>query len=132
MPPGIHPAHGGQILLNGRPLAHADPTGFGYAAERVALYPQRTVAENAGFFAGLKGLPGGEAEHQIERLGLAGARNRKVRHLSKGMLQRLGLAIALSGQPQLLVLDEPFNGLDPALLGRLQTILREERARALR
>jgi ABC-2 type transport system ATP-binding protein len=45
------------------------------------------------------------------------------------MLQRLGLAIALGGQPELLVLDEPFNGLDPALLETLQTILREENER---
>jgi ABC-2 type transport system ATP-binding protein len=45
------------------------------------------------------------------------------------MLQRLGLAIALCGQPELLVLDEPFNGLDPALLATLQSILREENAR---
>ena len=119
----------GDILLKGRPLTDADRTDFGYAAERIALYPQRTVSENAGFFAGLKGLPIGEAERQIERLGLAAARDRRVRQLSKGMLQRLGLAIALCGQPELLVLDEPFNGLDPALLGTLQSILREEQAR---
>ncbi len=119
----------GDILLKGRPLTDQDRAGFGYAAERIALYPQRTLAENAAFFAGLKGLSASEAETQIERVGLCGARNRKVRQLSKGMLQRLGLAIALSGRPQILVLDEPFNGLDPALLGTFQSILREERAR---
>lgn len=119
----------GNIFLNGRRLTDADRTGFGYAAERIALYPQRTVMENAEFFAGLKSLPISEAQRQIERLGLAAARDRKVHQLSKGMLQRLNLAIALSGRPQLLVLDEPFNGLDPALLGTLQTILREEQAR---
>jgi ABC-2 type transport system ATP-binding protein len=52
-----------------------------------------------------------------------------VRQLSNGMLQRLGLAIALCGQPKMLVLDEPFNGLDPALLDTLQAILREEQER---
>jgi Cu-processing system ATP-binding protein len=119
----------GKILLNGRPLTDDDRIGFGYAAERISLYPQRTAIENAAFFAGLKGLPISEARRQLERVGLAGACDRKVRQLSKGMLQRLGLAIALCGRPQLLVLDEPFNGLDPALLGTLQAILREEQAR---
>ena len=53
-------------------------------------------------------------------------RNRKAGQLSKGMLQRLGLAIALCGQPDLLVLDEPFNGLDPVLLDSLREILQQE------
>jgi ABC-type multidrug transport system ATPase subunit len=52
--------------------------------------------------------------------------DRLVCELSKGMLQRLGLAIALCGEPELLILDEPFNGLDPALLDAFQEVLREE------
>jgi ABC-type multidrug transport system ATPase subunit len=119
----------GKILFQGKPLTDADRAGFGYAAEQIALYPQRSVKDNAEFFAELKGLSGSEAGRQLDRVGLAGVRDRKVRQLSKGMLQRLGLAIALCGQPQLLVLDEPFNGLDPALLGTLQNILRDERKR---
>lgn len=119
----------GEILLNGCSLTGAARSRFGYTAERVALYAHRTVAENAEFFAAMKGLPPAEAGRQIERVGLAGAVDRKVRQLSKGMLQRLGLAIALFGRPELLVLDEPFNGLDPALLGTLQSILREEQDR---
>jgi ABC-type multidrug transport system ATPase subunit len=119
----------GEILLEGRQATEADRNSFGYVAERVALYPHRTVFENSAFFARLKGLSVGEAEKQIKRVGLHRVAGRKVRHLSKGMLQRLGLAIALCGQPELLVLDEPFNGLDPALLDTLQAILREENAR---
>jgi ABC-type multidrug transport system ATPase subunit len=120
---------GGEILLDGRPVTDVQRTRFGYAAERIALYRDRSVKDNAGFFAGIKGLTFSEAEHQLERVGMANVQDRKVRQLSKGMLQRLGLAIALCGQPDLLVLDEPFNGLDPALLGRLQTIVREEQGR---
>ena len=119
----------GNILLDGRPVTDTDRGSFGYTAERIALYPHRTVGENAEFFAGLKGCPFSEVEKQLERVGLAQNRDCRVRQLSKGMLQRLGLAIALCGEPQLLVLDEPFNGLDPALLEALQTILREETAR---
>jgi ABC-2 type transport system ATP-binding protein len=55
--------------------------------------------------------------------------DRAAGKLSKGMLQRLGLAIALCGAPELLILDEPFNGLDPALLETLQDILTAERER---
>lgn len=117
----------GEIRLQGRPLSEADRAGFGYVAERVALYPHRTVLENAAFFAELKGQSKAEVEAQLKRVGLHSVRDRKVRQLSKGMLQRLGLAIALCGRSQLLILDEPFNGLDPALLDSLQSILREER-----
>ena len=119
----------GSIQLNGAVITNADRAQFGYAAERVALYPQRTVRENAEFFAQLKGFNGAEVETQLRRVGLHQVQDRKARALSKGMLQRLGLAIALCGQPELLVLDEPFNGLDPALLETLQTILREENER---
>lgn len=120
---------GGEIQLNGRRFTDADRSQCGYVAERVSFYPQRTVADNAAFFANLKGVAAAEIDRQLTRVGLHSARDRKVRQLSKGMLQRLGLAIALLGQPELLVLDEPFNGLDPALLDTLQSILREENER---
>jgi ABC-2 type transport system ATP-binding protein len=120
---------GGEIELRGKSITDADRRSFGYLAERVALYPQRTVLENGLFFARLKNQPPAEVESQLKRVGLYAVQDRPVRQLSKGMLQRLGLAIALCGQPELLVLDEPFNGLDPALLDDLQSILRAEHAR---
>ncbi len=119
----------GEIQLCGRPIGDADRHRFGYLAERIALYPQRTVLENGLFFARLRNQPAAELECQLKRVGLYAVQDRPVRQLSKGMLQRLGLAIALCGRPELLVLDEPFNGLDPALLDGLQRILREENAR---
>jgi ABC-type multidrug transport system ATPase subunit len=126
---GVMRPTAGTIRIKGQLLKGSRASQFGYVAERVSLYPQRTVADNAAFFASLKGLASSEVDRQIARVGLDHVRGLKVRQLSKGMLQRLGLAIALGGQPELLVLDEPFNGLDPALLETLQTILREENER---
>lgn len=126
---GVTQPTAGTIRFTGQTLGGALQCRFGYVAERVSLYPQRTVADNARFFASLKGNSRAEAERQIIRVGLGQVCGRKVRELSKGMLQRLGLAIALCGEPELLVLDEPFNGLDPALLETLQRILREENER---
>ncbi len=126
---GFVHASSGRILIKGNPVDDTIRCRFGYLSERVSLYPQRTVWENSLFFAQLKDQTAAEIERQLKRVGLDNVRDRKARQLSKGMLQRLGLAIALCGQPELLVLDEPFNGLDPALLESLQNILREENNR---
>jgi ABC-type multidrug transport system ATPase subunit len=116
----------GEILLNGRAMTDSDRSNFGYAAERVALYWHRTVKDNALLFARFKGHAPSSAGKQLSRLGLNSVADRPVCQLSKGMLQRLGLAIALCGEPELLILDEPFNGLDPALLDVFQEVLRQE------
>jgi len=119
----------GEILLDGSCIADSHRLHFGYLPERIALYPQRSVWENGLFFARLKNCAPTELERQLKRVGLYAVADRPVRQLSKGMLQRLGLAISLCGEPELLVLDEPFNGLDPALLDGLQQILRDESER---
>lgn len=119
----------GRVSFQNEQLTETSRIRFGYVSERVAVYPQRTVLENGMFFGSLKGHDTDEVTKQLNRVGLYNVRDRKVRHLSKGMLQRLGLAIALCGSPELVVLDEPFNGLDPALLDTLQDILRQENKR---
>ena len=128
---GFLRSNSGEILLNGKRIADSDRLRFGYLPERIALYPQRSVWDNGFFFARLKNCPRAELERQLKRLGLYAVADRPVRQVSKGMLQRLGLAIALCGRPELLVLDEPFNGLDPALLDGLHNILREENERGV-
>jgi Cu-processing system ATP-binding protein len=119
----------GEIWSHNTPVDARTRRSFGYLAERVAVYGHRSVWENGLFFAGLRGHGPAELAAQLDRLGLSGVRDRKAREISKGMLQRLGVAIALCGRPELLVLDEPFNGLDPLLLDGLQEILREEHQR---
>ncbi len=126
---GVSTPTSGNVYFEGRPAMESTRPAIGYVAERVSLYPQRTVADNLKFFAELRGIEAFEAKRQLARVGLEQVRESKVRQLSKGMLQRLGLAIALCAQPEVLVLDEPFNGLDPAWLDTLQAILREEHAR---
>ena len=119
----------GDVVAGSRRIDSEFRRRIGYLPERVALYPQMRVHENAMFFARLKRQPANDVERQLRRVGLYDVRERAVGKLSKGMLQRLGLAIALCGAPGLLILDEPFNGLDPALLETLQAILAEERER---
>jgi ABC-type multidrug transport system ATPase subunit len=119
----------GAINYEGATLTSDVRRMIGYMPERISLYPQNSVLENGTFFAQLKGQPTSELERQLKRVGLYHVQDRAAGKLSKGMLQRLGLAIALCGAPEILVLDEPFNGLDPALLETLQNILTEERQR---
>lgn len=119
----------GQVRLGGRPVTHRTRMSFGYLAERVSLYPQRSVRENAEYLCRLKGMEFEAARAAFDRVGLDRLLERKAAQLSKGQLQRAGLALALAGAPELLVLDEPFNGLDPAVLETVLELLCQERER---
>jgi ABC-2 type transport system ATP-binding protein len=89
----------------------------GYLPEETKLHKFLTAEETLDFFGSLLGLPRSERKKRagslLEMVGLASARDRKVGEMSKGMARRIGLAVALMGDPDLLVLDEPTSGLDP-------------------
>jgi ABC-2 type transport system ATP-binding protein len=109
-----------------RPGARAVWSRVGYLVETPAAYPDLTVTENLAVAARLRGPTGdGPITDVIARLGLEPCTHRRARTLSLGNAQRLGLAKALIHGPELLVLDEPANGLDPAGVAEIRALLSE-------
>ena len=121
------------MLWDGRPIGLAERLRFGYMPEERGLYPRMPVGEQIEYFGRLHGLDASAARAAAARwLGsarLAGRAAAKVEELSHGNQQRAQLAAALVFTPELLVLDEPFAGLDPVAVRTLAEILRAEAAR---
>ena len=130
---GLVELDAGHVLWDGRPVGAEDRLRFGYMPEERGLYPRMRVADQLAYFGCLHGLGGGSARRAavswLERLGLADRAEAKVEELSHGNQQRVQLAAALVHEPELLVLDEPFAGLDPVAVQTLADVLRAEAAR---
>jgi len=118
----FRPDAGSLSVWGGDPCDAATRRRIGYMPETAYYYPYLNVRELLSFYGGLCGLPRAvvreRSEALIERVGLASAGERLLKHYSKGMLQRAGIAQALLHEPDLLILDEPLTGLDP--LARIQ------------
>ena len=123
----------GEALWDGRPIERTDRLRFGYMPEERGLYPRMRVGEQLEYFAALHGLAArtarAAATSWLERLGLADRARAKIEELSHGNQQRVQLAAALLHEPDLLVLDEPFAGLDPVAVRTLVEVLRGEAER---
>jgi Cu-processing system ATP-binding protein len=113
----VHPTAGTIRVLGDNPAAgeFAARRKLGYLPENVSFNAALTGHEILSFYARLKGEPVAKALGLLDRVGLGSASARRVATYSKGMRQRLGLAQALIGKPQVLLLDEPTTGLDPEL-----------------
>ncbi len=123
----------GDVRVLGRPRALDVKDRIGYLPEERGLYRKMTVDATLTYFGQLKGLRGGELRRRIaeslERVGLADWRRKKVEALSKGMQQKLQFVAAILHQPELVILDEPFSGLDPINMQILQDLMVELRRR---
>jgi len=126
---GVLAPDAGEVRFGERPLDFATRRRIGYMPEERGLYPKMRVAEQLAYLGELHGMTGAAAReaslHWTERFGLADRRDAELQALSLGNQQRIQLAAALVFGPEMLVLDEPFAGLDPVAVDVMADVLRE-------
>ena len=128
----IRPTAGAVRVMEGDPADPAVRRRIGYMPETAYYYPYLNARELLDFYGGICGLDKktirSRADVLLEKVGLADAAKRPLKTYSKGMLQRAGIAQALLNDPDLLVLDEPFTGLDPLARIHFRELMKELRA----
>jgi ABC-2 type transport system ATP-binding protein len=132
---GVLRPDAGAVRWRGVPVDAEMRRRFGYMPEERGLYPKMRVRDQLDYLARLHGMTGADAGaaagRWIERLGLAERAGERVEKLSLGNQQRVQLAAALVHRPEVLVLDEPFSGLDPVGVDLMSGVLAEEAARGV-
>ena len=124
---GLTPPTAGRSTIDGRPFAALPNPGrvVGVMLDASAQHPGRTGVETLRLDARLLGVPSKRADDMLERVGLAAAATKRVGDYSLGMRQRLGIGTALLGDPAVLILDEPANGMDPEGIRWMRGLLRD-------
>ncbi len=118
----------GRISWNGHSLKAETRRRFGYMPEERGLYPKQRVADQLAYFGQLRGLSSRDSNQQakelLEQFGLADRARAKLETLSLGNQQRVQIIASLMGVPRMLILDEPFSGLDPLATDEMVGLLR--------
>lgn len=128
----VFTADSGEILLDGNPINY-EMINFGYLPEERGLYPRKKIIDQITYFAELKGLSHKKANSMVnywlERLEMSEYGNKRLDSLSKGNQQKIQLITAVAHDPQIIVLDEPFSGLDPVNAMLLKDVVKEQIAK---
>ena len=126
---GVFPADSGEVLIDGQPISY-DRVGFGYLPEERGLYPKKIIIDQLAYFAELKGMRHKDAiasiDYWLERLEMTEYRNKRLDTLSKGNQQKIQLITAIAHDPDIVILDEPFSGLDPVNAMLLKSVVKEQ------
>lgn len=120
---------GGNITLDGSPIDY-NKIGIGYLPEERGLYPKKKIFDQLVYFAELKGMSTKDAvsavDHWLDRLGMSEYKYKRLDTLSKGNQQKIQLVTALAHDPDIIILDEPFSGLDPVNAKLLKDVVKEQ------
>lgn len=125
----VFPANSGEVLIDGAPIDY-NKVQIGYLPEERGLYPKKVIIDQLTYFAELKGMSRKEAVRSVDywlgRLGMTEYRNKRLDTLSKGNQQKIQLITALAHDPDIVILDEPFSGLDPVNAMLLKDVVKEQ------
>ena len=128
----VFPANSGEVLVDGAPIDY-EKIKIGYLPEERGLYPKKIIIDQLSYFAQLKGMTKKDAvvavDAWLERLGMTEYRNKRLDTLSKGNQQKIQLVTALAHNPDIVILDEPFSGLDPVNAILLKDVVKEQIAK---
>ena len=128
----VFPSDSGEVLVDGKPIDYSK-VQIGYLPEERGLYPKKIIIDQLTYFAELKGMSHKEAvgavDYWLDRLGMIEYRNKRLDTLSKGNQQKIQLITALAHDPDIVILDEPFSGLDPVNAMLLKDVVKEQIAK---